>query len=357
MITKLKAENYGCLKNVEVDLTPVHALIGPNDSGKSTLLHAARTLVQFASGKFAHNQGEWFPFDPWMDVTAGDPPRLLGAHTPMGWYAIEAAQGKTTERCQRGDPREPYTTAGRTWGELSSFQRESDVGPVLEDLSGARLVRFDADALRRSCGLIPADQLEFLGFLDDRGEGLPSVLYGIREKDHESFTGLVDGLRGFFPTIKALRLPAATPSTLTLEVELADGRRVRPDRMSEGLLRFLALSTLRFLSPCSVVLVEEPENGLHPARVAESVQALRAFSSATNTQVLIATHSPLVIDELTADEVTVLTRPSVEEGTKAIPIKKTHNFEKRASTYSLGELWLAYGDGNQEEPLFNPRLR
>ena len=50
-------------------------------------------------------------------------------------------------------------------------------------------------------------------------------------------------------------------------------------------------------------------------------------------------------------------RPSVEEGTRAIPIKSTRNFENRANTYSLGELWLAYSDGNQEEPLFSPRLR
>ena len=359
MITKIKAENYGCLKKVAVDLTPLHAFIGPNDSGKSTLLHAVRSLVGFTSGRFVQNQGEWWPFDPWMDVKKEEPPRLLGAHTPTGWYAVEVTSEKTEERCQEGDNRGPFTTSQRALDSACSFLQPSHAQllPVLSELSGAQLIRFDADALRRSSGLIPADKLDSLGFLNDRGDGLPSVLYGVRERDHEAFAALVDGLRGFFPTIKTLRLPAATQSTLTLEIELADGTRVRPDRMSEGLLRFLALSTLRYLAPCSVVLVEEPENGLHPARVAEIVHALRAFSAATTTQVLIATHSPLVIDELTADEVTVLTRPSVEEGTKAIPIKATQNFKERAGVYSLGELWLSYSDGDQEEPLFNPRLR
>jgi predicted ATPase len=359
MITRLRAKNYGCLKDVEIELTRVHAFIGPNDSGKSTLLHAIRSLVGFASGRFVQNQGEWWPFDPWMDVRNGDSSRLLGAHTSTGWYAVEATSEKTEERCQAGDSRGPFTTSQRALDSSCSFLHPShtQLRPVLSELSGARLLRLDADALRRPSGLIPADQLDSLGFLDDRGDGLPSVLYGLRERDHEAFRALVETLRGFFPTIKTLRLPAATPSTLTLEIELADGTRVRPDRMSEGLLRFLALSTQRFLAPCSVVLVEEPENGLHPARVAEVVHALRAFSSATNTQILMATHSPLVIDEFTPDEVTVLIRPSVEEGTRTVPIRNTRNFDNRAKTYSLGELWLAYSDGNQEDPLFSPRLR
>ena len=50
MITRFRAKNYGCLKNVEIDLTPVHAFIGPNDSGKSTLLRAVRALGYFAAG-------------------------------------------------------------------------------------------------------------------------------------------------------------------------------------------------------------------------------------------------------------------------------------------------------------------
>src|SRR5690242_16977694 len=39
-ITKLHVENFGCVKKVDVALTPLHAFIGPNDSGKSTLLKA-----------------------------------------------------------------------------------------------------------------------------------------------------------------------------------------------------------------------------------------------------------------------------------------------------------------------------
>ena len=48
MIQTFRAKNYGCLVDVTATLTPLHAFIGPNDSGKSTILHAIRALSKFA---------------------------------------------------------------------------------------------------------------------------------------------------------------------------------------------------------------------------------------------------------------------------------------------------------------------
>src|SRR4051812_4131820 len=47
-IESLTVENFGCVKHAELKLTPIHALIGPNDSGKSTLLAALRSLLEAA---------------------------------------------------------------------------------------------------------------------------------------------------------------------------------------------------------------------------------------------------------------------------------------------------------------------
>ena len=49
MIEQFSAENCGCLRAVDVKLTKLHAFVGPNDSGKSTLLRAVRNLVALAS--------------------------------------------------------------------------------------------------------------------------------------------------------------------------------------------------------------------------------------------------------------------------------------------------------------------
>ncbi|MEO5730994.1 MAG: hypothetical protein ABI134_14165, partial [Byssovorax sp.] len=57
---------------------------------------------------------------------------------------------------------------------------------------------------------------------------------------------------------------------------------------------------------------------------------------------------------LTPEEVSVVTRTE-EAGTKVTPIVETHNFAKRFSTYALGELWLSYANGVDEEPLLHGR--
>ncbi|EYE99981.1 Hypothetical protein CAP_1862 [Chondromyces apiculatus DSM 436] len=113
---------------------------------------------------------------------------------------------------------------------------------------------------------------------------------------------------------------------------------------------YLAFAAIPYLEPASMLLIEEPENGLHPARIAEVMRVLREVSK--TTQVLIATHSPLVVNEMQPEEVTVITR-TPETGTRATLIKDTPNFAKRSSVYALGELWLSYANGVDEAPLLD----
>jgi hypothetical protein len=70
--------------------------------------------------------------------------------------------------------------------------------------------------------------------------------------------------------------------------------------------------------------------------------------------VLIATHSPLVVNELQADEVTVVTRDS-ERGTQVRRLSTAHDFDVRSKVYLPGELWLNYANGVDEADLFAAR--
>lgn len=47
-VEELRIQSYGCIRDATFRLTPLHALIGPNDSGKSTVLRALRTVVYLA---------------------------------------------------------------------------------------------------------------------------------------------------------------------------------------------------------------------------------------------------------------------------------------------------------------------
>ena len=72
-------------------------------------------------------------------------------------------------------------------------------------------------------------------------------------------------------------------------------------------------------------------------------------------QVIIATHSPLVINEMRSNEVTVVTRDESETHCKSIG--KTPGFAERSKVYALGELWLSYANGKDEAPLLKGGAR
>ena len=307
-IQSVTIQGFGCIKDLTLaPLTPLHALIGPNDSGKSMLLRALRTA--FAPDDAQNDEGR----------------KLWGSGQIIlrGWDGTEYGLGaKAGQLTRSGDP-EAVT---------GSFP--------------ARLLRLDADTLKKPTQLVPSDQDPTLG--NERGYGLAGVYDAIVNRDVTRFLAIRDRLTQLFPSIKTLGFRNTASNYKELEFELVDGTRVPAAMMSEGLLYYLAFAALPHLSPTRLLLVEEPENGLHPARIQEIMLILREISR--QSQVILATHSPLVINELGGDEVHVITR-DLTLGTQARLLKDTPNFEQRSQVYALGELWLSYADGKTEAPL------
>jgi energy-coupling factor transporter ATP-binding protein EcfA2 len=351
-LQRLEASKFGCLDDVALDLTRIHALIGPNDSGKSTILNAARTLANLLS------QVPVLPNPSRSKIVSGglfDPDRptrlavssgevsleVVGDERPTGWtLSVRMGTAEGSVRMS-GD-----LTAEKLTSNLPSV---SDPALLRGVFGGARLLRLDPDALREPSPLIP--ETEKLRLYDERGHGLPGIYDAIFNRGDDSVQRIVDDLRRLFPTIRRLRLRPITDSTKILEVELNHGERVPAQFMSEGLLYYLAFAAIPYLDPTSLLLIEEPENGLHPARIVEVMQTLREISK--TTQVLIATHSPLVVNELSGDEVSVVTR-TPDRGTQVRRLSTTPNFAERSKVYALGELWLSYANGSDEKDLLSP---
>ncbi len=85
--------------------------------------------------------------------------------------------------------------------------------------------------------------------------------------------------------------------------------------LSDGTLRMMALTILAFLPPePAVYLVEEPENGVHP-KALEIV--LRSLSSIPGAQMLLATHSPFVVQQCGTDPLLCFSRD--DDGTHVVP--------------------------------------
>jgi predicted ATPase len=185
----------------------------------------------------------------------------------------------------------------------------------------------------RPSPLIP--DTETIRFQGEGGHGLAGIYDRIFNQSAEDYLAIQNDVRKKFPHVGKILLSNVKGPNKAIAAELADGTRVPAQTLSEGLLYYLAFAALRYLERPSVLLVEEPENGLHPARIEEVMAILRDYSN--DTPVLLATHSPLVINELEGHEVSVLTRPD-ESGTQRKLLKDTPNFDARSEVYALGSV-------------------
>lgn len=327
-VETVRIQNFGCARDVTLELTRLHALIGPNDSGKSTALAAIRTACELIR---VGQRG--VALDNFLDARG-----VAGTMVTLRWSRKEvvcSGDGLLWKARVRDENAENYEES------LSDGFSNDIVDPV----RGATLVRWDPDAIRRPCELIAEGGTLSLG---ERGERVPAIYEAVLSRDRAAFDDIEAGVRRHFPSVKSIWLPTLDRSMKGLGAILNDGTRVRAHEMSEGLLYWLAFAVLSHVDSTAFLLVEEPENGLHPSRISEVVKVLRNVSH--RMQVIIATHSPLVINELQPNEVTILTRDE-KAGTRATRMDRTKHFQQRQQVYALGELWLSFADGVDEAAL------
>jgi len=112
-----------------------------------------------------------------------------------------------------------------------------------------------------------------------------------------------------------------------------------PHQLSDGSLRFMALATL-FMQPPNlrprVIIVDEPELGLHPAAISSLAGMVKAAAPAT--QVILATQSSRLVDEFTADQVMIVERDEKRPRTLFRRLKD-EDLGEWLERYCLSELW------------------
>lgn len=110
---------------------------------------------------------------------------------------------------------------------------------------------------------------------------------------------------------------------------------MQPYHLSDGSIRFICLATA-LLQPCppSAIVIDEPELGLHP----EAIRILGELiqDAAKRTQVIVATQSPLLLDQFSIEDIVVVNR---KEGQSSFERLKRADFAEWLEEYSVGQLW------------------
>jgi predicted ATPase len=328
-------------------LRPINVVIGPNGSGKSNFLEVFAFLQQIHEGRLSEYVG-----------VAGGAEKVLHFGSKVTkqisfTLSREANQSEVRLFATRKDDlfvihQGQRLSDGRdvsveSLGLLPTWSVPDPVGRGVFDrmrnqVSSWRI--YHVDDTSASSPMRKTARVDDNRFLRADGSNLASFLYFLGQC-HEDSYGLirrtVQSVAPFFDDflLKPLQLK---PDDIKLEWRHKNSDQYfDASSFSDGTLRFIALATL-FLQPekyrPSVILVDEPELGLHPYAI-EILAALIRQASLHN-QVIVSTQSSLLLDHFDPDDVLVADR--VEGGTKLTRLES----DKLASwlrDYSLGQLW------------------
>ena len=130
-----------------------------------------------------------------------------------------------------------------------------------------------------------------------------------------------------------------TGGTVGLYLEETDNRTIPATRLSDGTLRYLCLlAVLLHPETPPLVVIEEPELGLHPDLLPKLTDLLRAASE--RTQLIVTTHSDVFVDALTEVPASVVVCEKHDGQTQMRRLDKD-DLANWLEDYRLGELWTS----------------
>ena len=349
MLRRLKVNNFKSFGEAEVTFPRLAVFFGPNAVGKSNLIDAIqalsrigtkRTLADALSDPVRGYPIEMFklPFGGLPELLseptarfsleadlaiingtsnvannyryritveiATDSGRLanreefLSAITKNGesrWApAIETSKDNLIIRRQsKGKP--PTEELGNNYACLSDSRLASPayahIERVRDELLGWQTYYLEPSSMRTPR---PPSDVRDIGVY---GQDISPFLYTLKSEHRKYFDGLVRAVRAIIPTIEKVDVELDKKrGTLDLYVSQY-GTSYSSRVISEGTLRILGLCAIT-VNPWngSLLVLEEPENGVHPRRIELIAQLLVSLSA--GNQVIVTTHSPIFCNEI-----------------------------------------------------------
>jgi ABC-type branched-subunit amino acid transport system ATPase component len=397
VITKLSIDHFKAIASATIPLGPITVLVGPNDSGKSTILQALMALSRCGDQAYFGAE-QLLECSPTIAATQGDGTsdiEFTAAGTSGGKgqqqsykysMSIDALQELISEEYVECDGRRVLSGIDRNGQRLAGWSGESTVLSVVAHDRSSRSPGASADEAMKAavramfvdnicknnvdaapiCKMIADDLRATLVRLDARAIARPSPLGAPVRPDGSGIVGIVDELltsgigdeqishvnkviRTLSPHVKTVAARLHPSGGKELHFALRTGTVVPASQVSDGIVLATALVLVSLTSGSRRLLIEEPENGLHPRQLKIVADTIRSIADAQGIQVVLTTHSPLLLNHFAAEEVVLVTRD--ESGVQATRMSDAEGLENFASEMALGELWYNVGDSNLARPV------
>ncbi|WP_165223705.1 AAA family ATPase [Aquisphaera insulae] len=377
-LTRLKAQNYRSLAEVDLPLGSINVLFGPNGAGKSTLLDTiwfvrdcAIRSVSAASSSRDHGIGLLF------DGAGANSPIVLMLETEGVRYEltfsfssgrIEPYAGEKLESLLRRDGalihrlpgtaraafhplgvdqantidlREPEKFSLGRYLDYTPSDEAAELDQILHDVRSYRSRSFHLHRLKRD-----GSQAGYETKVSYLADNLWSVLRNLdsRRRLDDRYDTIIGYMRKAFPrSFEDLVIEPTGPNSLYAKfIEKERREPILASGVSDGHVQLLILLTALFSEGrdrYSLLLVDEPETSLHPWAQAVFAEAMIEAARDWNKQMILATHSPVLISHFTADQ--VLSVETRNGRTEITPISAIDGIQDLLEQYAAGSLFLS----------------
>lgn len=365
MITKIKINNFKSLVRFSLELGEFNCLIGLNGSGKSTVLQA----LDFLSHLMIGDVQEWLKLRQW---DSSDLNSKLTNTSNIGYKIYFVFEGEKVEwygnfnRSLLQCTKESISVEGKKIlsVEGAEYVLNDTVSYVNFEYQGSILSRLKENLLDdtllkvkeavtnlRSLDLISPELLRSRtrsssGKLGLGGENLAAFIY---ESGPNLISKLKNKLQHVYPQIDDIKIKSLRSGWKELEIteafldvknELKDHKNIKSKarHVNDGMLRLMAVFT-QLETESNFLLFDEIENGINPELVEYLVDSLVK----TKQQILITTHSPMILnyleDHVAKSGVTYLYKNKLGH-TKAIRFFSIPSMAKKLEFMGPGEVFI-----------------
>jgi predicted ATPase len=370
-LTRVVLRNYKSIASCSVALGSLTFLVGPNGAGKSNFLDALRLVAESLHTSLDHALRERGGINEVRRRSSGHPTHFgirLEFALPDGtdgWYAFRVGTMERggfevqAEEChvfgsglrddrfykvERGAvigshaPMLPAAAADRLY--LVAASGLAEFRPLYDALSHMGFYNLNPNEIR---DLQPADAGELLR---RDGGNLASVLGWLARNDLAARDRVVEFLASVVPGVVGVETKHIGKKE-TLEFRQRVGANEAPwrflaENMSDGTLRMLGILTALFQSGngqgprVPLVGIEEPETAVHPGAAGALRDALQV--AAHQTQVIVTSHSPDLLDDKDVADDSVLVVVNENGATRIGSLNETDRGVIRDRLYTVGEL-------------------
>jgi hypothetical protein len=364
VITEVRFEEFRALRDVRVQLAPLTVFVGPNSSGKTSVLEGIHTMLQLSRRKLSEVRSGPWRADRERNTRATSPMRISLSFGDEGTMLLEVTPNLDAEG-------PPFYGAALTVSSGANTRSPNPEIPQLPMLGTEFSGLVDAARGALFLRLSPRDLAaphysdEERPRLSPTGEGLASVIADLWSNDFARRDAIVEALRRIVPSVRRVRTERAKVTRFEDEqftlgetrmpirrqvsywghnvlLDTTSGDSIPLAKASEGTVLTLGLVTaLNVASRPRTLLMDDIDRALHPKAQQDLVKLLRDVMAADESLQIIATsHSPFLLDELQHEEVRVTTL-SDDGAVLCGALNENPDFARWSTQVKPGELWMS----------------